>query len=130
MKLNDKFIRLSATVAWVAGSLPVVAGGLSIGTQSGSGTGNAFAGGAAVAEDASTVWYNPAGMAALPGKTNFAVSAHVLKPSFKFQNTASTLPAGTGEGGDGGGWHLIPQGFVAHKLTDQWSIGVAFNTPF
>jgi long-chain fatty acid transport protein len=69
-------------------------------------------------------------MAVLPGKTNFAVSAHVLKPSFKFQNAGSTLPAGGGEGGDGGGWHLIPQGFVAHKLTDQWSIGAAFNTPF
>lgn len=106
------------------------AGGLSIGTQSGSGTGNAFAGGAAAAEDAGTVWYNPAGMAVLPGKTNFAVSAHALKPSFKFQNTGSTLAVGTGEGGDGGGWHLIPQGYVTHKLNDQWSIGAAFNTPF
>ena len=106
------------------------AGGLGIGTQSGSGTGNAFAGGAASAEDASTVWYNPAGMTALPGKTNYAVSLHVLKPSFKFENNGSTLPAGTGEGGDGGGWHLIPQGFISHKLNDRWSIGAAFNTPF
>lgn len=106
------------------------AGGLGIGTQSGSGTGNAFAGGAASAEDASTVWYNPAGMTLLPGKTNWAVAAHALKPSFKFENAGSTLPAGTGEGGDGGGWHLIPQGFVSHKLNDKWSIGAAFNTPF
>ncbi len=58
------------------------AGGMGIGTQSGSGTGNAFAGGAASTEDASTVWYNPAGMTALPGTTNLAVSAHALKPSF------------------------------------------------
>jgi len=106
------------------------AGGLGIGTQSGSGTGNAFAGGAAAAEDASTVWYNPAGMTSLSGKTNWAVSAHALKPSFKFENTASTLPIGSGEGGDGGGWHLIPQGFISHKLNDKWSIGAAFNTPF
>ena len=107
-----------------------VAGGLGIGTQSGSGTGNAFAGGAASAEDASTVWYNPAGMALLPGKTNFAVAAHALKPSFKFENTASTLPVGTGEGGDGGDWAFIPQAFLSTKIGDKWSIGAAFNTPF
>src|SRR5258706_14374759 len=91
------------------------AGGLGIGTQSGSGTGNAFAGGAASAEDASTVWYNPAGMTALPGKTNYAVSLHALKPSFKFENSGSTLAAGTGEGGDGGGRYLIPRGFFSRK---------------
>ncbi len=107
-----------------------VAGGLGIGTQSGSGTGNAFAGGAASAEDASVVWYNPAGMSVLPGKTNWAAAAHLLRPSFKFQNTGSTLPAGGGEGGDGGGYHLIPQGFITHKLNEKWSIGAAFNTPF
>jgi long-chain fatty acid transport protein len=66
----------------------------------------------------------------LPGTTNFAVSAQILKPSFKFQNTGSTLPIGTGEGSDGGDWTYIPQGFVTHKLSDQWTVGAAFNTPF
>ncbi|HMA30527.1 MAG TPA: outer membrane protein transport protein, partial [Casimicrobiaceae bacterium] len=36
-----------------------------INENSASGLGNAFAGGAAGAEDASTVWFNPAGMAKL-----------------------------------------------------------------
>ena len=129
-RITKKVMVLAIAAALGGFASNAISGGLGIGTQSGSGTGNAFAGGAASAEDASTVWYNPAGMAVLPGKTNFAVSAHALKLSFKFQNTGSTLPAGTGEGGDGGGWHLIPQGFVTHKLTDKWSIGAAFNTPF
>ena len=34
--------------------------------KGGSGTGNAFAGGAAAADDASVVWSNPAAMTALP----------------------------------------------------------------
>lgn len=128
-KLNQVMrVCVAAALATFAGT--AVAGGLAIGTQSGSGTGNAFAGGAASAEDASTVWYNPAGMTALPGKTNFSIAVHAIKPSFKFQNTASTLPIGTGEGGDGGDWALIPQMFVTTKLTDKWSIGAAFNTPF
>jgi long-chain fatty acid transport protein len=130
MKIYNNFIKLSVASALMASALPVFAGGLSIGTQSGSGVGNAYAGGAAAAEDASAVWYNPAGMTLLPGKTNIAVAAHVLKPSFKFRNSSSTLPIGTGDGGDGGGWHLIPQGYIAHKLTDSWSVGAGFNTPF
>lgn len=121
-------LAVAAAIAGVASS--AVAGGFAIGTQSGSGTGNAFAGGAASAEDASTVWYNPAGMALLPGKTNFAIAGHALKPSFKFQNTASTLPVGTGEGGDGGDWAIIPQAFFSTKIGEKWSIGGAFNTPF
>ena len=131
MKSFGKRLTAVAVGAAFAGLAPVaVAGGLGIGTQSGAGTANAFAGGAAATEDASTIWYNPAGMTALPGKWNWAVSAHALKPSFKFQNSGSTLPAGSGEGGDGGGWHLIPQGFVTYKINDKWSIGGAFNTPF
>ena len=126
----NKMMNLAVAAALTAGAMLAEAGGLGIGTQSGSGTGNAFSGGAAAAEDASTVWYNPAGMALLPGRTNVAASAHVLRPSFKFQNAGSTLPVGAGDGGDGGGWHLIPQGFIAHKLSDTWSIGAAFNTPF
>ena len=81
-------------------------GWLAIGTQSGSGTGNAFAGGAAAADDASVAWFNPALMTLLPGK-QVAGALHVLKPSFKFENTASTSPIGTGEGGDGGDWAFI-----------------------
>ena len=130
LELRKSLAALAVGAALGCMTTATVAGGLGIGTQSGSGTGNAFAGGAASAEDASTVWYNPAGMTLLPGKWNWAVAGHLLKPSFKFQNTASTLPAGGGEGGDGGGWHLIPQGFVSYKVDDKWSVGAAFNTPF
>jgi len=105
-------------------------GGFAIGTQSGSGTGNAFAGGAASAEDPSTVWYNPAGMTLLTGKSNVAVSAHALKPSFKFQNSVSTLPIGTGEGGDGGDWAVVPQLYATTALGEHWRAGFAFNVPF
>ena len=130
MNPHNRIARAAVAAALAVMTSASYAGGFGIATQNGSGTGNAFAGGAAVAEDASTVWYNPAGMTALPGTTNFAISAQILKPSFKFQNTGSTLPPGTGEGGDGGDWTYIPHGFVTHKLSDKWSIGGAFNTPF
>lgn len=133
MESCKKKVTACAVAAVLGGfASSAISGGFSIGTQNGSGTGNAFAGGAASAEEASTIWYNPAGMSMLPNTTNYAVAASAVKPSFKFQNTGSTIPSvfGTGDGGDGGGWHLIPQGYISHKLNSQWSIGAAFNTPF
>ncbi len=109
------------------------AGGIGIGTQSGSGLGNAYSGGAAAAEDASTVWYNPAGMTALQGAYNFAIATNILKPSFKFSNSASTgvyAAPGTGDGGDGGDWAVVPQGYFSMSLSPNWKAGVAFNVPF
>lgn len=47
----------------LAGSVP--AAGFALIEQSVSGLGNAFAGGAAVAEDATMIFFNPAGMARL-----------------------------------------------------------------
>lgn len=43
-------------------------GGFSIPEQNSSGLGNAYAGATAVAEDASTIYYNPAGLTKIPGK--------------------------------------------------------------
>ena len=106
-----------------------VAGGFAIGTQSGSGTGNAFAGGAAAADDASVAWSNPAAMTLIPGR-QVAGALHVLKPSFKFSNNGSTSPAGTGEGGDGGDWAYVPNAFFTMAINPNMSFGLALNVPF
>ncbi len=133
MQKSSRIIRGSVAALMATFTGTAVASGLAIGTQSGSGTGNAFAGGAASSEDASTVWYNPAGMTVLPKGTQFSVAAHLIRPSFKFTNTGSTgaaTAAGSGEGGDGGDWAAIPQGYVATSIGDRWRVGLAFNTPF
>ena len=109
------------------------AGGFAIGTQSGSGTGNAFAGGAAVADDASVVWSNPAGMALLPPGKQITGALHAVKPSFKFRNEGSTglyAAPGTGDGGDGGDWAFVPNGFFTMELNPRVRLGIALNAPF
>lgn len=123
-------IAVAGALAGLAGT--AAAGGFAIGTQSGSGTGNAFAGGAAAADDASVAWYNPAGMTLLPG-SQIAGALHTVKPSFKFQNQGSTglfAAPGTGDGGDGGGWAYIPNGFLTMAINPGLSFGVALNAPF
>ncbi len=133
MKIDNNIIRLAVSAVLVSAALPAAAGGFAIGTQSGSGTGNAFAGGAAVADDASVIWSNPAGMTALPVGMHATGALHALRPSFKFNNAGSTgvyAAPGTGDGGDGGGWAVVPNGFFAMSITPALRFGVALNVPF
>ena len=132
MRVCSRIVAVTVTTALVGVSGAASAGGFGIVAQSGSAIGNAFAGGAAAAEDASTIWYNPAGMGLLQG-TNASVAVHAIRPSFKFENTGSTgafAAPGTGEGGDGGDWGYVPQGYVSTSVGEKWRLGVAFNTPF
>lgn len=126
-------MRVAVAVALCALAGRAAGGGFAIGTQSGSGTGNAFAGGAAAAEDASVVWYNPAAMFALEPGRHVAAALHALRPSFKFQNTGSSgafAAPGTGEGGDGGDWAFVPNAFFAMEVNPRWRVGLALNAPF
>lgn len=133
MKLSNKIIGLAVFSALAGAAFPALAGGFAIGTQSGSGTGNAFAGGAAAADDASAAWSNPAAMTSLPAGKQVTFALHALKPSFKFGNTASTgffAAPGTGDGGDGGDWAFVPNGFFTMDITPALRLGLALNAPF
>ena len=110
------------------------AAGFQLLEQNASGLGNAYAGGAAVAEDASTVFYNPAGMTRLAGEREFSVGMNIVRPSMQFSNNGSSLPAltttGTGDGGDAGGFNFVPNGYIAIKIDPKLSIGFGFGAPF
>lgn len=105
--------------------------------QSASGMGNAFAGAAAVAEDASTVYFNPAGMVFLKGQQVVA-AGHVIAPQAEFSNqgsTHATAPATAGSltggnGPDGGELGLVPNFYYTAKLGDRLALGFGMNAPF
>lgn len=105
--------------------------------QSASGLGNAFAGGAAGAEDASTIFFNPAGMTRLQGG-QMILGAHVIIPSLKFHNEGSThvlqtvtgVPLLGGNGGDAGVTEIIPNFYYSRKITDRFCVGIGVNSPF
>ncbi|MEO6022229.1 MAG: outer membrane protein transport protein [Burkholderiales bacterium] len=138
-----KNLKLSRKVlAWNIGLLGMgyVAGAHSAGfqlfEQSVSGLGTSFASTAA-AEDASTVWWNPAGMSYLQG-TNFSLAGHAIKPSAEFKNDGSRtfipppigIPLSGGNGGDAGGIAIVPNLYFTHAFTDRLSFGVGINSPF
>jgi long-chain fatty acid transport protein len=100
-----------------------------------SGLGNAYAGAAAAAEDASTVWWNPAGMSRLPRGKHLLLGAHLIVPSTEFANNgsvpaAASNPARTGNGGDAGESVIVPNAFFVMDLNPAWSVGLGINVPF
>lgn len=109
------------------------ASGFALHEQGASGLGNAYAGAAAVAEDATTVWWNPAGMARLaPGK-HISFGGAVIAPSTEFKNgssAAAPLQTLGGEGGDAGDTAFVPNVFFAMDLSPRWNFGVGVTVPF
>ena len=61
------------------------AAGFQLLEQNASGIGNAYAGSAAVAENASTIFFNPAGMTQLKDR-EISVGFSAVRPTFKFDN--------------------------------------------
>lgn len=103
--------------------------------QSVSGLGTAFAGAVADTQDASTVYYNPAGMTELP-KREFYAGAYILLPEAKFKNAGSTggaiSAAIPGRNGDNPfDAAVIPNLFFSAPLKEDtlW-IGIAVTAPF
>lgn len=110
------------------------AAGFQLIEQSVSGLGNAFAGGAASAEDATTIFYNPAGMTRL--KSQFIAGVHFISPSAKFKDAGSSRlnpllgSLGTNNGGDGGVNALVPNLYYLRNLGDKAVFGLGVNVPF
>jgi len=114
-------------------STTALAAGICITEKSVKGLGNAFAGGAAVAEDASTIYFNPAGLTRLSG-SQIQAGAHVIMTSFKFDNEGSTTfltqPLTGGDGGDGGDTHFVPNFFYSQDISDRLKVGIGIISPF
>lgn len=104
------------------------AAGFALIEQNASGLGNAYAGAAAVAGDASTIFFNPAGMTRLPDR-QMVVAGHLIKAQAEFAGTV-TPNIGGGNGGDAGGLALVPNAYFAFRLTPDVHLGVGLNAPF
>ena len=116
-------------------SANVAAVGFALEHQSVSNLGYAFAGGAASAEDASTIFWNPAGMTRLSGR-QAVLGLNAIYGSARFTNQGTTSPAGPAfpiTGGDGGnpvGLNWVPNLYFATDLGGDFKAGIGINSPF
>lgn len=126
--------RIAAAVAAVCALGAGQAHGAAFALQenSGSGLGNAYAGGAAFTEDVSGMWSNAATLSKR-GSMEAAAALHLITPSIKFRDDGS-LPALNqplgGTGGDAGGLNVVPNAYFAVPINNQWTFGIGVNAPF
>lgn len=109
-----------ASVAW--------AGGLGLYEVGAPDLGTAAAGRAALAEDASTAFGNPAGMVRLEG-SQFLVGLQPLIVTTEFDVGAQTVtPGGGTDGGNAGGF--VPSGgiYAVYGLRPDLKLGISFNS--
>ena len=121
------------------------AAGFQLQNQNASGTSVAFAGAAAVAEDASTIFFNPAGMTYLPQGHSISLGGTAINRSVKFNDTGtSRMPvinpltgAPTGafhplgdNGGNGGGTGLAPGMYYSYSVSDALRVGLGFSVTY
>lgn len=125
MKQNMKMQKLPALLLGItmttAGT--AAAAGFQAWEQSASGLGVAYAGSAAVATDASTVFYNPAGMANLPG-VHFSTGVVGVNEQREFRG------AGGRSGGEAGEPYVIPNAYMSWQITPQLTAGLGVSRPY
>lgn len=126
--MSHRVNRLAAALALAGCTQLAHAAGFALIEQNASGLGNAYAGAAAVAEDASTIFFNPAGMTLLPDR-QLVVAGHLIKPKMEFSGTV-TPAIGGGQGGDAGDLAFAPNAYFAYRLTPDLHVGLGINSPF
>lgn len=137
--------RLIPALLAIAFSGSAAASGFQLQNQNGAGTSTAYAGAAASAEDASTIFFNPAGMTYLPMGHSISVGATVIDRSVRFKNTGTTpMPvinpltgAPTGafhpigdNGGDGGGTALVPAFYYSYAINEALRVGLGVSVTY
>lgn len=125
---NRRLIPALIAVAF-AGSAS--AAGFQLLEQNASGLGNAYAGSAAVADNASTIYFNPAGMTQLQAR-EVSVGGAIVSTSFDFKDNGSSVGtlAGSGNGSDGGTTGFIPNAYMSWALSKDLYIGLGLGAPF
>jgi long-chain fatty acid transport protein len=120
---------LPAALLGLAGCSLAQAAGFQLLEQNASGIANAYAGSAAVADNASTIYFNPAGMTELRDR-EYSLGGSVVDVSAKFRNEGSSTGLLTGDGGDAGTTNLVPNAFLSWRLGPQLWGGIGISAPF
>jgi len=109
------------------------AAGFALIEQNASGMGNAYAGAAAVAADASTIFFNPAGMTYIEG-TQAVGAFHVIIPNAEFNDKGSTkafgFPPRGDEGPDAFDVAFVPNFYYVTEVNPLVRVGLGVNVPF
>ncbi|WP_449431579.1 OmpP1/FadL family transporter [Pseudomonas putida] len=125
--MKKVMLKTSLGVAVALASSQLLASGFALNEQSISGMGTGFAGRSSSAEDASTVFGNPAGMSRLKREQITVGGAAVIAKS-------DISGPGSNLGGETDGDMVpvvgVPMGYYVKPIDDHWSVGFGVYVPF
>lgn len=128
--MQKRLLTLAVTAALLTSTTQLHAAGFQLAEYSSTGLGRAFAGEAAMADNASAQFRNPAMLTYLTG-TQMSTGAILVMPDIDVEGettvgnvTQATVAKDMADNA------VIPNFYVSHQLNQQWFIGVALGTNF
>lgn len=130
----ERFLKLISALSLTLLANPVFASAFQLFEQDAASVGNFHAGYAAEANDASTSFYNPAGMVRLK-EQEVVFGGDAITPSFKYVGdvTVSTIQAGRtpfGVTAQGGSFGFVPFVHYVAPLSECIAFGLSLDVPF
>lgn len=130
--MSKRLLKTGLAVAITATSSHGFASGFALNEQSISGMGTSFAGRSSSADDASTVFGNPAGMARLK-RDEVYVGAAAIHAKSDIDRVSASSPAGPISGSNDGDMVPttgVPMGYYVKPLDDKVAFGIGIYVPF
>lgn len=125
--MKKVMLKSTISLAVALASTQLFASGFALNEQSISGMGTGFAGRSSAADDASTVFGNPAGMSRLK-RQQVTGGMAAIDASTDIKDTSGSR-SGTNKG-DMVPFTAVPMGFYVKPIDDQWAFGLGVYAPF
>ncbi|MEH0688774.1 outer membrane protein transport protein [Vibrio cholerae] len=130
MKTNKTLLSLAVAGTLMTSATHVSAAGFQLAEYSATGLGRAYAGEAAMADNASAQWRNPAMLTYLKG-TQLSVGAVYVDPNVDISGTSTIsgteIPASSNDFAHDA---IIPNLYLSHQYSDRLAVGFALGTNY
>ncbi|MFL9814900.1 outer membrane protein transport protein [Stutzerimonas sp. VN223-3] len=126
--MKTTWLKTAIAVAVGALSTQALAAGFALNEQSVSGMGTSFAGRSSSADDATTVFGNPAGMALLK-REQVSVGMAAINAKTDIKDASGVPPTGSNDG-DMVPVTAVPMGYYVKPIDDKWALGLGVYVPF
>ncbi len=126
--MKKVMLKTTLSLAVALASTQIFAAGFAINEQSISGMGTGFAGRSSSADDASTIFGNPAGMSRL--KREQVTGGVALLDAHTDISHASSSPNSGSNDGDMVPFIAVPMGYYVKPIDEHWAFGIGMYAPF
>ncbi|ABZ75017.1 membrane protein involved in aromatic hydrocarbon degradation [Shewanella halifaxensis HAW-EB4] len=128
--MNKRLITLAVSAALLGTVTQVQAAGFQLAEYSATGLGRAYAGEAAMADNAAAQFRNPAMLTYLEG-TQVSTGAILVMPDIDVDGEVTSNGVTTPSSAkDIAGDAVVPNFYVSHQLNEQWYLGLALGSNF